>query len=89
MLPTPLADESPLGVWLLDPVVRPGWGLPALPHVGLDVFLISPGPLVSHYSPREQLVKDSFISPILIPTSNSILPLPSDTSILLVKYFPN
>ena len=60
MLPTPLADESPLEVWLLYPVVRPGWGLPALPHVGLDVFLISPEPLASHCSPREQFVKDFF-----------------------------
>ncbi len=74
MLPTPLADEYTRGIWSIDPVVRPSCGLLALPHVGLDVLLIKNVPWVSHSSPTVQFVKDSFISHIIIPTYNSIIP---------------
>ena len=49
--PTPLADEYTLGFWLFDPVMRPSCGLLALPHVGLDILLISYLRLVIHSSP--------------------------------------
>ncbi|MFC1999065.1 hypothetical protein ACFLVR_05485 [Chloroflexota bacterium] len=57
MLPTPLADEYTRGVWPIDPVVRPSCGLPAMPHVGIDVLLISVVFLVIHSSPMIQLSK--------------------------------